>query len=293
MKHQSHRVRRSVAALAVTLAGGASALGLASATAAHAATTTTAVGVIHDLHVHHAGRPGRPDVQPAAGDQRPQRDRRLLRLRRGRGTRTRATCSTPPYGQANYTERELPRLGADPGHRARTTRATPPGSGSTATAPTTGSWSGTACSTRSPTPRPRMMAGSVNQLLGINDNGVAVGLLQRRPGPLARLRGQPGHRACSPPSRSPATVSAQPPPGSTTCGDIAGFATDAAGTTTGWLLHSGHLTTYQFPGGSDTQAFGINDHDQIVGSYLDGAGVHARVRPDSPARPGLALAGHR
>lgn len=40
MKHQSHRVRRSVAALAVTLAGGASALGLA-ATAAHAATTTT------------------------------------------------------------------------------------------------------------------------------------------------------------------------------------------------------------------------------------------------------------
>jgi len=41
MKHQSHRVRRSVAALAVTLAGGASALGLA-ATAAHAAATTSA-----------------------------------------------------------------------------------------------------------------------------------------------------------------------------------------------------------------------------------------------------------
>ena len=54
MKHQSHRVRRSVAALAVTLAGGASALGLASATAAHAATTTTSA---HELHVHHPGQP--------------------------------------------------------------------------------------------------------------------------------------------------------------------------------------------------------------------------------------------
>ena len=40
MKHQSHRIRRSVAALAVTLAGGSSALGLA-ATAAHAATTAS------------------------------------------------------------------------------------------------------------------------------------------------------------------------------------------------------------------------------------------------------------
>jgi hypothetical protein len=42
MKHQSHRIRRSAATLAVTLARGAGALGLASTAAAHAATTTSA-----------------------------------------------------------------------------------------------------------------------------------------------------------------------------------------------------------------------------------------------------------
>ena len=77
---------------------------------------------------------------------------------------------------------------------------------------------------------------------------------------------------CSPPSRSPVTVSTVATAISNT-GDVAGFGTDASGVTTSWLLHAGHLTAYQFPGGSDTQAFGVNDHDEIVGSYLDGSGV--------------------
>ena len=37
--------------------------------------------------------------------------------------------------------------------------------------------------------------------------------------------------------------------------------------------HTHHLITFQFPGGSGTQAFGINNSDQIVGSYTDGGGV--------------------
>jgi probable HAF family extracellular repeat protein len=55
-------------------------------------------------------------------------------------------------------------------------------------------------------------------------------------------------------------------------GDIVGFSTGSAGKHFSWLLKDGHLTTFGFPGilgGSHTQALGINDKDQIVGSYVD------------------------
>jgi probable HAF family extracellular repeat protein len=65
-------------------------------------------------------------------------------------------------------------------------------------------------------------------------------------------------------------------------GDVVGFFTDAAGDTSSFLITpSHHLITYQFPGGSDTQALGINSKNQIVGSYLDGSGVmHGFVLSD-------------
>jgi hypothetical protein len=65
-------------------------------------------------------------------------------------------------------------------------------------------------------------------------------------------------------------------------GSIVGFGTTGAaasrgaartGSTFGWLLQGGHLTTLQFPGSSYTQALGINDHDEIVGDYRDGSGL--------------------
>jgi hypothetical protein len=68
-------------------------------------------------------------------------------------------------------------------------------------------------------------------------------------------------------------------------GNVVGFGADAAGNTTSWLLHNGHLTTYQFPGGSDTQAPGINDHDEIVGSYTGGAGTLHGFTLKSPLGP--------
>ena len=76
-------------------------------------------------------------------------------------------------------------------------------------------------------------------------------------------------------------------------GDIAGFATDASGVTSSWLRHAGQLTAYQFPGGSSTQAFGVNTKDQIAGSYPRWRRRDARVRAVLPAGPPLALAGHR
>jgi probable HAF family extracellular repeat protein len=68
-------------------------------------------------------------------------------------------------------------------------------------------------------------------------------------------------------------------------GDVVGFATDKQGNTTSWLIHNGHLTAFGFPGGSDTQALGVNDKDQIVGSYLDGADVQHGFLLSSPLGP--------
>ena len=68
-------------------------------------------------------------------------------------------------------------------------------------------------------------------------------------------------------------------------GDIVGTETDAAHDTSSWLLHDGHLTTYQFPGGSDTQALGINGSDEIVGSYTDGGGVQHGFTLKAPLGP--------
>ena len=48
---------------------------------------------------------------------------------------------------------------------------------------------------------------------------------------------------------------------------------------------TGQLTTFQFPGGSDTQAFGINPQHQIVGSYLDGNGVQHGFVLSNPLGP--------
>jgi|HubBroStandDraft_6_1064221.scaffolds.fasta_scaffold595329_1 hypothetical protein len=35
----------------------------------------------------------------------------------------------------------------------------------------------------------------------------------------------------------------------------------------------GHFTSLDFPGGSSTQAFGLNNMNHVVGVYFDGAGV--------------------
>ena len=120
-------------------------------------------------------------------------------------------------------------------------------------------------------PKTPHMAGSVNQLLGINNSGVAVGF----------YNDAAGHSHAYEVNQATGVFTAIKIPGEVSTvataisnnGDVAGFGTDASGVTTSWLLHAGHLTAYQFPGGSDTQAFGVNDHDEIVGSYLDGSGT--------------------
>ncbi len=119
-------------------------------------------------------------------------------------------------------------------------------------------------------PKTPHTAGSVNQLLGINNSGVAVGFYNDAAGHSHAYKVSQATGVFTP-INIPGGVSTLAT-GINNAGDIVGFSTDSTGAVSSWLLHRGHLTAYQFPGGNTTQAFGVNSVDQIVGSYLDSAG---------------------
>jgi CHRD domain len=283
MKHQSHRVRRSVAALAVTLAGGASALGLA-ATAAHAATTA-----------HPATASSTTYTFTTLDNQADPTFNQLLGINShgvisgyfGSGTPpkkhpNKGYLLDPPYGQANYVNENFPGskqtqvVGID--NKGNTAGFWVNGKGTNRGFV---EWNGVFESFTDPhTP---MMKGSVNQLLGVNDSGVAVGFYNDAKGNAHAYEVNQATGVFTA-IKIPGDVSTQAT-GINNHGDIVGFGTDAQGSTTSWLLHDGHLTTYQHPGGSDTQAFGVNDHDEIVGTYNDGQGVMHGFTLKSPLGP--------
>ena len=127
------------------------------------------------------------------------------------------------------------------------------------------------------------VAGSVNQLLGINDAGIAVGFYNDAKGNshAYKVNQATGKFTAITIPDSVSTVAT----GINNAGDIVGFSTDSAGETSSFLLVGSSLTTYQFPSGSDTQALGINDSDQIVGSYLDSKGVMHGFELSKPLGP--------
>jgi hypothetical protein len=137
-------------------------------------------------------------------------------------------------------------------------------------------WNGSFTSYTNPlTPK---VAGSVNQLLGINNKGIAVGFYNDKSGdahPYSLNQATGVFTVLHVPGHSVAAT------GINNLGDIVGTSTTGMHVTSSWLLVGTHLTSFQYPGGSDTQAFGINDKNQIVGSYLDSAGVmHGFVLTD-------------
>jgi hypothetical protein len=113
--------------------------------------------------------------------------------------------------------------------------------------------------------------GSVNQLLGINSEGVAVGFFNGSQGDSHAYQVNQATNVYTR-IRIPGAKSSVAT-GINNAGDVVGFSTDPAGVTTSWLLAGGQLFQYQFPGGSDTQAFGISGRNQIVGSYTDASGT--------------------
>jgi hypothetical protein len=189
----------------------------------------------------------------------------------------------PPYGQANYVNENFP-------GSAQTQVTGIDNKGNTCgfwvTAGGTNhgfvEWNGVFASYNDPkTPH---MKGSVNQLLGINDAGVAVGF----------YTDAAGNNHAYEVNQATGVFTAIKIPGQVSTvatginnnGDIVGTGTDASKVTTSWLLHDGHLTTFQHPnGGTGTQALGINDHDEIVGTYNDAQGVMHGFTLKSPLGP--------
>ena len=121
--------------------------------------------------------------------------------------------------------------------------------------------------------------GSVNQILGINDNGIAVGFYNDAAGV---SHGFTLNQATGAFTKIPKQGGSTVATGINNAGAVVGFAQASDGTISSFLLSSGHTTRFQFPGGSSTEAFGINASDQIVGSYLDGAGVMHGFVLDNP-----------
>jgi hypothetical protein len=280
MKHQSHRIRRSVAALAVTVAGGASALGLA-ATAAHAATTTPHAPTSYTFTT--LDNQADPTFNQLLGIN----SHNVISGYFGSGTPpkkhpNKGYLLDPPYAQSNYVNENFPGsqqtqvVGID--NKGNTAGFWVNGKG---TNKGFVEWNGVFESFTDPnTPH---MKGAVNQLLGINDSGVAVGFYNDAKGNAHAYEVNQATGVFTA-IKIPGDVSTTAT-GINNLGDIVGFGTDKAGNTTSWLLHNGHLTAYQFPGGSDTQAFGVNDHDEIVGTYNDGQGVMHGFTLKSPLGP--------
>jgi probable HAF family extracellular repeat protein len=114
----------------------------------------------------------------------------------------------------------------------------------------------------------------VDQLLGINDSDIAVGFYTDSHGSnhgysynIRRHR----FRSINVSGDSNVTAAAI-----NDRGDVAGFATNSAGTTEAFLKQpNGRLIRLNYPGASATQAFGVNNGNEVVGQYTVGTGNSA------------------
>jgi probable HAF family extracellular repeat protein len=114
----------------------------------------------------------------------------------------------------------------------------------------------------------------VNQLLGVNDTGTAVGFYNDGAG---NAHGY----AFSIRTGTFKTITVRGATSVTAAainndGTVAGFFTSAHGAVDAFLQqHGGHTLTIAFPGASMTQAFGINDMGEVVGTYTAGTSADA------------------
>ncbi len=109
-----------------------------------------------------------------------------------------------------------------------------------------------------------------NQLLGINDEDQAAGYFQDAAGVQhAYVHEKDGDflvLSLTMPSSQATSINDR--------GTIVGFeqSSPAAATSSGFILKHHQLTVLNFPGSTFTQAFGINNSDDIVGAYNDANG---------------------
>jgi hypothetical protein len=117
----------------------------------------------------------------------------------------------------------------------------------------------------------------VDQLLGINDHGIAVGFYNNGSGnargyeyninnhkfSLVTKPGAPTGGAA--PSLTAAAINNH--------GEVAGFYVNNGGVTVSFVkLANGKFTTFAVPGASATNAFGVNDNGTVAGTYTVGTG---------------------
>jgi hypothetical protein len=121
----------------------------------------------------------------------------------------------------------------------------------------------------------------VDQLLGINDHGVAVGFytngqgsnrgytFNTRTGHFTRVLVPGAPAGTAGPSLTAAAIN--------NSGDTAGFYTTGAGVTDGFVKDGRHFTDLAFPGATATMALGVNGDGEVVGSYTAGTGNSAAM----------------
>jgi uncharacterized protein (TIGR03118 family) len=125
------------------------------------------------------------------------------------------------------------------------------------------------------TPAASATSATVNQLLGVNDNDVAVGFYVDGNG---NSQGYQYNFSGATPTFTPITLPASFNAMSTIAagindaGAIAGAFTDTSGNGHGFYISGGTYTQLDNPNGTDTAAFGLNNVGQIVGSYVDANG---------------------
>ena len=123
----------------------------------------------------------------------------------------------------------------------------------------------------------------VNQLLGVNDHGVAVGFWVNGQG---NNRGYEYNIHTHQFSRVlvPGAVMGRKGPSLTAAaisntGAVAGFYVPAGSNVTDAFLlaANGKFWKLAYPGAAMTQAFGVNDHNEVVGAYTVGSGNNAKM----------------
>jgi hypothetical protein len=119
----------------------------------------------------------------------------------------------------------------------------------------------------------------VDQLLGVDDNDVAVGFYTDANGNNHAYTFDINRNQYN--EITPSGITSPTAAGINNHGDIAGFGTDStsdssAGQVVGYLLRrDGRVTILNVPGSSMTQALGVNDDNEVVGVYQVGTGSSA------------------
>jgi hypothetical protein len=108
----------------------------------------------------------------------------------------------------------------------------------------------------------------VNQLLGINNKGEAVGFHNDAKGnahPFEWDRKTDQFAAIDPFGSGNASATAINDHGA-----VAGFYAQANGNTAGFIMQGATFKSIEFPGSTNTQIFGLNDKGEAVGMYVGG-----------------------